>query len=201
MIGLRTLVLASDYQPISIFPLYTIPAEDAIVRVLEGSARMELEYPRRVLTPSRSDLNWASVIVNVRSNFKYRNEIRLKKETLYYRDHGICMYCENPLEHYREVTYDHLVPESKGGRTTWENIVCACSRCNTLKADSLPKGKWVPKKAPRKPSFFELLEIRRKFPIVVDDPRWINYLGDWKAAVILREDVKELFNEEDFSNG
>lgn len=186
-IGLRTLVLNSDYIPLSVFPLYTIPVEEAAVRVINGTAYSILKYDRKILTPSRNDMYWDSVIVN-NNNFSHR-EVKFKKETLYYRDHGKCMYCEEPLT-IRTLTYDHVVPRVKGGKHTWENVVASCASCNNLKDNNLPKGRWVPKKTPKKPSFFELLEIRRNFPIIIDDERWLQFLGDWKAAVVVRDHSK-----------
>lgn len=193
MIGLRTLVLNADFMPLSIFPLYTIPVEDAACRVLNGSAVELLRYERKIKTPSRDDLYWSSVIAN-KNYFAHNREVKFKRETLFYRDHGTCMYCEEPIT-IRTLTYDHVVPRSKGGRHGWENVVSSCPRCNALKADHMPKGRWTPKKPPRKPSFFELLEIRKNFPIVVDDERWIEYIGgEWKAAVIVRDISKILEN-------
>ena len=87
-IKLRTLVLNSDYMPISLWSeyngrssLYTIPAQDAICRYLNGTCQVVYWYPRKILTPSRKDLYWPSVIVNPphKRNNAERNEIRLKK--------------------------------------------------------------------------------------------------------------------------
>ncbi len=56
------------------------------------------------------------------------------KRGVYERDHGICGYCGKPMA-LAAATLDHIVPQSQGGPTTWENLVLACRRCNTKKAD------------------------------------------------------------------
>lgn len=186
-VGLRTLVLHPDYTPINMFPLYTIPAEEAIVRVMQGNASCVQEFDRQVLTPSRDDLMWPSVIVNQKF-YKRRDEVQLKRETLFYRDHGMCVYCENPLT-LTNITCDHVMPQSKGGPHEWDNVVAACKVCNAAKADAMPKGKWVPRRRPHKPTVFELMDKRRKFPIVVDDANWIDYIGNdqgWEGGYQVR---------------
>ena len=104
---LYTLVLNTNFMPLSVFPLYKIPAEDAITRILTGSAEKVFDYNSIIKTPSRNDLYWPSVIAN-KNGFKYRDEVKLKKETLYYRDHGRCMYCNSELK-VNSLTFDHVL--------------------------------------------------------------------------------------------
>lgn len=182
---LYTLVLNTNYVPLSVFPLYKVNAEDAITRVLTGTADSIFNYNSIIKTPSRNDLYWPSVIAN-RNGFKYSDEVKLKKETLYYRDHGKCMYCGEPLK-INTLTFDHVHPRSRGGRHEWENVVAACKECNSDKGDELPKGKWYPKQKPYRPSFFKLLDIRKNFPITIPDERWMEFLPRWSGDVTIKE--------------
>lgn len=195
MLGLRTLVLAPDYTPVeSIFAddikESTIPVEQAIVRVLKDNATCLLTH-RKILMPEKHNLFWPSVIVD-RAFYKKYNDVQLKHETLFYRDHGICQYCEGELRldgKKNKITCDHVVPDSKGGKFEWENIVAACARCNQEKDDQLPKGKWKPLRMPYKPSLHELLARRRKFPVLIDDMAWLDYIGGdtgWLGEVKIR---------------
>lgn len=196
MLGLRTLVLHPDYTPISLFPLDTIPVEEAIVRVIKNNATCVLSYDRKILTPSTDKLYWPSIIVN-KQFYKRYNDARLKHETLFYRDHGICQYCEEPLTE-RTITCDHVMPQSKGGPHHWENVVAACRECNAAKDDNLPKGKWAPKRKPYTPSLHELMERRRSFPISVDDLEWVPFIGGhngWRGEVSLRPQAREIIQE------
>lgn len=178
---LYTLVLNTNYMPLSVFPLYKIPAEDAITRILTGSAEPVFNYDSLIKTPSRTDLYWPSVIAN-KNGFKYSDEVKLKKGTLYYRDHGRCMYCNSELK-INTLTYDHVIARSRGGKHSWDNVVASCSDCNAEKSDAPAKGRWVPKQKPYKPSFFQLLDLRKNFPITVPDERWMEFLPKWSGTV------------------
>jgi hypothetical protein len=181
---LKTLVLNANYMPKSVFPLYTINAKVAIERIIKGNAVSVYDYDRRILTPSHHDWYWPSVIAN-KNGFRYADRVKLKKETLFYRDHGVCVYCDEPLTP-DTVSIEHVIPRSKGGQHVWENVAAACFDCNQKKADAPPTGPWVPKRKPYKPSFFQLLEIRKKYPIVVYDERWIQFLPNWTGEVIIK---------------
>src|SRR5690348_15700631 len=95
MLGLRTLVLNANYAPISLFPLHTIPAEDAITRVFNGTCDVVAEYDRKILTPN-IDIKWPSIIAR-NDQMKIKEVVKLRTESLYYRDHGVCAYCERPI--------------------------------------------------------------------------------------------------------
>lgn len=184
-VNLPTLVLNNNFQPLSIFPLHTISAQDAIVRVVQETAYSIVDYPREVLTPSRHDLLWPSVIVN-KNGFKYTDNVRLKKDTLFYRDRGRCQYCYENLIRPSMMTFDHVYPQSMGGKHEWTNVVACCAECNAKKANKLPVGEWKPKTKPIVPSYWMLLENRRDFPIIVADERWMQYLPDWRSEVIVK---------------
>jgi 5-methylcytosine-specific restriction endonuclease McrA len=85
------------------------------------------------------------------------------RRSILLRDKFCCQYCgkKHPQE---SLSYDHLIPRAKGGKTTWNNIVTACLTCNAAKADTMPnlsgrkgKGEMRPLKMPRQPSTAELL--------------------------------------------
>jgi hypothetical protein len=87
---------------------------------------------------------------------------------------------------------DHVIPKSRGGRTTWENVAAACKSCNAAKNDKLPKGKWMPRQKLYAPTYGQLLSIRRKFPIVIYDERWGEFLPNWTGDIIIREPSKKV---------
>ena len=183
--GLRTLVLNNSYLPINLLPLESIPAEDALTRVFNETCHVVSEYDRRVLTANKeTNINWPAVIARNASD-TVENRLKMTEENLYYRDHGVCSYCEKELT-LVNMTYDHVYPKSLGGTNTWENLVCSCGPCNSKKDDQLPVGEWKPKRKPIKPHYNQLLKIRRKFPIVVDSAEWIPFLGDWQGDIRVR---------------
>lgn len=187
----RTLVLNNQYLPLSIFPLYTIPAEDAIARYLNERCHVVAWYDHVIQTPSRTDLRWPSVIVNYNGQ-SFRKEVRLKKESLFYRDQCKCVYCGNELT-IKTLTYDHVLPKSKGGKHQWHNVVASCKACNSDKDDSTSPS-WKPKSKPWNPTFYQMLEIRKKFPLVVYDEQWIQFLPNWVGEITVRKTPSVVYN-------
>lgn len=187
--NLRCLVLNKNYMPVNLMPLETIPVKDAITRVFNGTCHVASEYDLYIRTANKdTKIKWPSVIV--RNDAKLaKPRVAMTEDNLYYRDHGICQYCEKKLE-LREVSYDHVVPKSAGGLLTWENTVIACHSCNNLKDNNMPIGEFKPKQMPYKPTYNQLVNIRRKFPITVDSPDWIPYIElgrEWPGGIKIRD--------------
>ena len=183
MIGLRTLVLNANYMPVSIFPLHTIPVEDAITRIFTGNMHSVFDYNRRIQHPTL-DLKWPAVVAR-NTGTRVRENVRFARDTVYYRDHGMCQYCEQPLD-LKQTTYDHVIPKSRGGEHTWENVVTSCKSCNNAKGNLMPRDIFVPRQQPFKPTYWQLLANRRKFPITVDHPSWVDFFGKWEAEIFVR---------------
>lgn len=66
-----------------------------------------------------------------------RKELKLTRNNVFGRDKNRCQYCGQVFER-TELNLDHVIPRHYGGKTTWENVVCSCVRCNTRKANRLP---------------------------------------------------------------
>lgn len=64
-------------------------------------------------------------------------ELKLTRNNVFERDKNQCQYCSRTFPR-EELNLDHVIPRHDGGRTTWENIVCSCVKCNTRKANRLP---------------------------------------------------------------
>jgi len=188
MDSLRTLVLRKDYQPFSLFPISSIHARDAVTRVVSGSCEVVANYDIRIKTPNdKLVMYWPSVIRSLDPKLKKLRDIpNLSAEPLYYRDHAVCQYCGKGLT-VHEVTMDHVMPISKGGPTSWDNIVAACNDCNSRKGNQAPKGQWMPKQKPYIPSIWDILKIRKTYPITVPDESWVPWLGDWPGQISIRE--------------
>ena len=76
-----------------------------------------------------------------------------------------------------DLTFDHVTPRSRGGRTTWENIVTACARCNLAKGGRTPaEAHMQPRQKPRRPSAHELQDRGRRFPPHHLHESWLDYL-------------------------
>ena len=64
--------------------------------------------------------------------------LRFNRRNLFARDSNTCQYCGKVFS-LSQLSFDHVVPKSRGGTTTWENVVCCCLKCNSRKGDSLPR--------------------------------------------------------------
>ncbi len=64
-------------------------------------------------------------------------ELKLTRTNVFERDKNSCQYCAKVLPR-EQLNLDHVIPRDYGGKTTWENIVCSCIRCNSRKANRLP---------------------------------------------------------------
>lgn len=97
-------------------------------------------------------------------------KIHYNRRTIYRRDNNTCQYC-GCRPGTKELSIDHVVPRSKGGKTTWENVVVACTACNAFKADRTPEqAKMKLLKQPKKPKYnLHPGDIRVK--------DWENFLG------------------------
>jgi len=92
---------------------------------------------------------------------------------VFLRDGFACAYCGA----HDNLTFDHVVPRSRGGRTTWENIVTACSPCNLAKGSRLLKESHMDlRRRPFRPNNYELQGIGRKFPPNYLHETWMDYL-------------------------
>ncbi|NDH48809.1 MAG: HNH endonuclease [Acidimicrobiia bacterium] len=74
----------------------------------------------------------------VKAGLRPRREIRFSRRNVYLRDANTCQYCGRQFRD-EELNLDHVVPRDIGGKTNWENIVTACVRCNSRKANRLPE--------------------------------------------------------------
>ena len=104
---------------------------------------------------------------------KTKSVVRMSKRNVFLRDEYVCQYCGT---HCTEdnATLDHILPISKGGKSSWLNLATACKPCNYSKADST---KMKPKRTPYKPEFWELANKRKKRGYHHQHHSWSNYLG------------------------
>jgi len=82
-----------------------------------------------------------------------RREVRFSRHNIFMRDGSACQYC-GARKARSELNLDHVVPRSRGGMTTWENIVCACLDCNRRKGGRTPEEAGIRlRRRPRRPSW------------------------------------------------
>jgi hypothetical protein len=127
-----TLVLNTANQPVDIITWQT-----AMRLWYQGKVEIIVEYATRFVGCTIGRLNMPAVVRHVKGLFKRRRKIKFSRQNIYARDKGKCQYCGLKVTP-SEFTYEHVVPQSRGGKTNWENIVVACTPCNQRKGDKTP---------------------------------------------------------------
>ena len=125
------LVLNADYRPLSYYPLSLWSWQDSIKSVYLDRVTIVNNYDRVIRSPSFS-MKLPSVIA-LKSYVKPQSNPNFTRFNVFLRDKFSCQYCGSKSE----LTFDHLLPRSKGGKTDWNNVVTACSSCNVKKGGNL----------------------------------------------------------------
>lgn len=171
--GCPALVLNADYRPLSYFPLSLWSWQDALKAVFLDRVNIVAEYDRTVRSPS-SEMRLPSV-VSLKEYVSHERTPAFTRFNVFLRDGFTCQYCGSKQRDI--LTFDHLIPRSKGGRTTWGNIVTACSPCNLRKGGRLAaEAKMFPRNKPERPTMHELNARGRAFPPNYLHESWQDYL-------------------------
>ena len=167
-----TLVLNADGMPVSVMPLSVIPWEESIRYMVLDKADVLYFHENWIVHSATWETPVPSVIM-LREYMKAKTTVRFSRQNVYLRDDGKCGYCAKDIDR-RESTLDHVLPTSKGGKTTWENCITACSPCNSHKGDKTTG--WKTRYKPYKPDFYELVNKRKKQAFHVKHPEWLQFL-------------------------
>ncbi|WPB87137.1 HNH endonuclease [Sediminicoccus rosea] len=172
--GFPALVLNADFRPLSYFPLSVWSWQDAVKAVVLDRVSVLSEYETEVHSPSFA-LRLPSVIA-LREYIPAARRPAFTRFNVFLRDRFECQYCGDGLPAH-ELTFDHVIPRSRGGRTSWENVVAACGPCNLRKGSALPREcHMLPRQTPRQPTSWELQENGRSFPPNHLHESWRDYL-------------------------
>lgn len=156
------LVLNADFRPLSYFPLSLWSWQEALKAAVAGRVDVVSVYNRQVRSP-RSVLSLPSVIA-LKDYIPPTRRPAFTRFNLFLRDRFTCQYCGRTLP-TQDLTFDHVVPRSRGGISTWENVVTACAPCNLAKANKLPREVgMIPLNRPIAPSGSQLQNLGRAFP-------------------------------------
>jgi 5-methylcytosine-specific restriction endonuclease McrA len=168
------LVLNADFRPLNYFPLSLWSWQDAVKAVCLNRVSIISEYDQKISSPSM-EMRLPSVIALKEYVPQSRNPA-FTRFNVFLRDRFSCQYC-GVAHAASDLTFDHVVPRSKGGRTSWSNVVAACGPCNLRKGDKLPnKCGMHPLAAPMAPNVWQLQENGRGFPPNYLHESWRDYL-------------------------
>ena len=127
-----TLVLTQGYEANAVVPWY-----QAITLWFQNKAEILESYDQDIHS-AHMTMKIPSVIRLLGSIKRHRKPLKFSRVNVYSRDDFECQFC-GTCGAMDELTYDHVVPRSKGGRTEWTNIVTACADCNSKKANKTPE--------------------------------------------------------------
>jgi 5-methylcytosine-specific restriction endonuclease McrA len=170
---MTTLVLNADGNPVSILPLSIISWEESIKYLVLDKASVLDWHEDWVVHSARWETRVPAVIM-LREYMKPKTTIRFSKQNVFLRDGYVCQYCGDSTLNKRSATLDHVLPVSLGGKTTFENSVCACAPCNANKGNN---KKIKPKIAPVRPTYYQLVDKRKKLGFELGHPSWAQYLN------------------------
>ncbi len=165
------LVLNADYRPLSYYPLSLWCWQDTIKAVFLDRVNIVSEYDRQARSPSLAI--WLPSVVSLKSYVRPTLYPAFTRFNVFLRDRFACQYCGDA----KDLTFDHLVPRSRGGVTRWDNVVTACAPCNFKKGGKLPnESRMHPDQMPYRPTVYELHRNGRLFPPNHLHRSWLDYL-------------------------
>ena len=149
MLSSPVLVLNKFFIPVSVTSLkraFILLYGGAAKAVSEDYETFDFNSWSEVATASEDDcvrtvshiIKAPRVIILMRYEGYYKKQPKFNRINIFRRDGGHCQYCGKTFAR-QELTIDHVVPKSKGGTSTWENVVCSCGKCNRKKGGRTPE--------------------------------------------------------------
>ena len=188
---LKVLVLNADFRALSTWPPSLIASTDALHAYYRDRVNIVESWEGAFLRSPSVKIK-APKVVALREYANTSASPKFCRRSIITRDAGRCQYCGEEFPSH-ELTFDHLVPRAKGGKTVWTNILTACVRCNALKKDQdanlsgrkgriSADGRLRPLKMPRQPTTAELLRNGLKFLSAEVRETWGHYLDPTSSA-------------------
>ena len=171
------LVLNADYRPLSYYPLSLWPWQEAIKAAFLDRVSIVAEYDAFVRSPT-TEIRIPSVVV-LKEFVQPQKRVAFTRFNLFLRDEFCCQYCGAK----GDLTFDHVIPRARGGVTSWENVVAACSPCNLRKGSkSLKQVGMHLRRPPRQPTAEDMRNVGRRFPPNYLHDSWLDFLY-WDAEL------------------
>jgi 5-methylcytosine-specific restriction endonuclease McrA len=164
---MRTLLLDSTF-----FPVRIINWQKAMILLLTGRAEVVTEYDDKQIRSTTKSFSLPKIL-RLYNKHHTRQQVKFTRLNVYLRDNYTCQYCYKSFR-FSELTFDHVYPVSKGGETSWENIVTCCKKCNSSKgAKLLNETNFKLLKKPKKPNWSPNMCLRLK----ANDPQeWFQWM-------------------------
>ncbi len=161
------LVLNAAYEPANV-----VTAKRALTLVCGGKALVEVPSPHFIRT-SKLAVQVPSVIRLLVYRRVPRQNRAVSRKSLFLRDRFTCQYCHGAFIP-KQLTLDHVIPRSRGGANTWQNLVACCFPCNNRKGDRTPDEAGMP--LSHKPAQIGIHAKHRLMMDTAADPAWEQFL-------------------------
>lgn len=160
----RALVLNQDYSPITVC---SIP-KAFLLLYLQKAELIENNEALQLRSVDRSYPFPSVIRLSKYVSMPYKG-VMLTRQNIFKRDAHECQYCGTS----KDLTLDHLIPRSKGGKSVWTNLVTACKRCNARKGNNTPEASDLKlRRLPFKPNYVMFI---RDFSGDIDE-KWMPFL-------------------------
>ena len=164
----QTLLLSAGYEPIKV-----VSWQRAITLLTLGKIEVLEEYDREVRSPTIA-FKMPAVVRLLQVFKRNKKAVKFSRINIYARDKYRCQYCCRKLP-IAELTYDHVIPRAKGGKTVWQNIVTACETCNSHKGNRTPEqARMTLLNRPTRPTWVPVMTLRVNRSTAPD--AWRDYL-------------------------
>jgi len=168
------LVLNADFRPLSYFPLSLWSWQETVKAVFLDRVNIVSEYGHAVHSPSMEML--LPSVIALRDYVHLDRRPAFTRFNVFLRDGFQCQYCGGGFA-AEELTFDHLVPRSRGGRTIWTNVVTACQGCNLRKGSRTAEECHMHALRPVvQPTTHQLQQNGRSFPPNFLHESWRDFL-------------------------
>lgn len=164
MMTAKVLLLNQNYEPLTV-----VSAKKAIILFI--LQKVEIIEKRDQLVRSQYVALPLPSVIRLTCYVRVpRKRVELNRGNLLRRDNHQCQYCGT---HKGPLTVDHVLPRTRGGDDVWENLVCACVKCNNKKGNRTPDEADMPlMKRPRRPNFLFFMQ----YFIGISEESWRPYL-------------------------
>lgn len=180
------LVLNANGLPLSQIPLSVINWTVAMRLVFTDKVNILKNYDDWVVRSQYLEMKVPSIII-MSEQVKHAKSVNYNRTNIYLRDDFTCQLqitnqCREKYGKHNvdDLTLDHIRPKSLGGTTSWTNVCTCCKACNGEKGAD---ASIIPKKLPKKPSYYEILAKRKTLPIHIKDEEWKYYI-QWPEHLI-----------------
>jgi 5-methylcytosine-specific restriction endonuclease McrA len=164
------LLLNANGQPLSILPLSTISWQTAVKALFAHKVHTISNFENKFLRSTTISIPYPSIVM-LNAYHRQPNRAKFTRRNVYIRDNYKCQYC-NEQFFAGELTLDHVIPRSKGGKLTWDNTVSACGPCNVKKADRMIR----PLNKPVVPSWHYIQNSNKHHTLHIPDMSWQDYV-------------------------